>query len=300
VKPQPRCIGSVLHTDPLPAGSGWFARLQLRLVVRLAADIGQFVYPSAASHARHRRAGFPDDRSTVIAAGVDVDRFKPDFAARKRVRERLELPANAFVIGMQAPFQPEFDHITFLKAAGDIIRLNPHARILLAGRGLQRGNAPLMALVGGGTLATRVQLLGEWSDGAGLFNACDVVVSSALTDEMRMTLVMAMLCGVPCVATGIGAQGEVVGKFGIATEPGGEASLVRGISRIMEMPMDRRAFMARGARQHAFTHFNQARAVQRYQLLYLDAPAGATEPVEEPAPESGVPVDSDDIRLTAS
>ena len=87
---------------------------------------------------------------------------------------------------------------------------------MLAGHGVQKGNAPLMALVGGGTLGTRTHLLGEWSDVTSLFNACDVVCSSALNDGARMTLVMAMLCGVPCVATGMGAQGEVIGHHGVA------------------------------------------------------------------------------------
>ena len=268
---KPRCVSSLLGTEPLSVRGGLLERSMLKFVLKVAGDIGQFVFPSEVSQSRHRRAGFPESRSAVIAAGVDVERFKPDFAARKRVRDQLELPANAFVIGMQAPFQPEFDHITFFKAAGEIIRANPHARILLAGRGLQRGNAPLMALVGGGTLATRVQLLGEWSDTAGLFNACDVVVSTALTDELRLNVAMAMLCGVPCIATGVGAQGEIIGKFGIGVEPGGEASLVRGLTRIMEMPAERRAFMARGARQNALARFNLQQSIDQCYSLYRNS-----------------------------
>lgn len=273
LSPGTRVVWNMTATDPLPAKSGQWARLKLRAALKVANRPDQIIFPSEISRARHLRAGFPESRAVVIQAGVDAERYKPDFAARKRVREQLELPANAFVIGMQAPFQPEFDHITFLKAVGEIIRANPHTQILLAGRGVQRGNAPLMALVGGGTLATRVRLLGEWSDTAALFNACDVVCSTALNDEMRMTLAMAMLCGVPCVATGMGAQGEVIGSFGASVEPGGEASLVRGITRIMEMPMDRRAFLAGGARKHALANFNLARSIERYLELYQVAAA---------------------------
>ena len=108
-----------------------------------------------------------------------------------------------------------------------------------------------MALVGGGTLGTRTHLLGEWSDVASLFNACDLVCSSALNDSSRMTLVMAMLCGVPCVATGMGAQGEVIGQFGVAIEPGSPAAFVKGITRVMQLTPEKRAHMAQGARKHA-------------------------------------------------
>ncbi len=291
--PGTGCICSQIQTEALSPRAGALDRLKLKLALKLAPRLDQIVYPSEASRSRHRRAGFPVENSTVISPGVDAERFKPSLVARKRVREKLGLATNAFVIGMQAPYQPEFDHITFFKAAGEIIRANPHAQILLAGKGVQKGNAPLMALVGGGALATRVRLLGEWSDLPGLFSACDVVVSSALTDDMRMTLAMAMLCGIPCVATSVAAQGEVVGRFGISAEAGSETSLARGITRVMEMPAEHRVFMARNARDNAMNHFSQTRSIWRYQMVYLGVPDEGIAPVDDqPAPRPQVaPVD---------
>jgi glycosyltransferase involved in cell wall biosynthesis len=286
--PGVRMVCSTLQTDVLPAGATSLDRMKLKFAVKLAPRFDQVVYPSEASRSRHRRAGFPEENSTVVSPGVDADRFKPSLMARKRVREKLGLAANAFVVCMHAPFQPEFDFITFLKAAGDVIRANPHAQVLLAGKGVQKGNAPLMALVGGGALATRVRLLGEWSDLPSLFSACDVVVSSALVDDQRLTLTMAMLCGIPCVATGVAAQGEVVGRFGITAEPGNEGSLARGILRVMELPQDHRLFMARTARDHAVTNFSLARSIWGYQMAYLGA-LDAPSPVEEPATEPAAP-----------
>lgn len=289
--PHTRFVSSQIQTEVMSPKPGTLDRLKLKLALKLAPRFDQIVYPSEASRSRHRRAGFPEENSTVISPGVDPERFKPSLVARKRVREKLGLAANAFVICMQAPFQPEFDHITFFKAAGEIIRSNPHAQILLAGKGVQKGNAPLMALVGGGALATRVRLLGEWTDLPGLFSACDVVVSSALTDEQRMTLAMAMLCGVPVVATGVAAQGEVVGRFGINAEAGGEVSLARGIARVMEMPPDHRIFMARNARDNTLEHFNQTRSVWRYQMVYLGVPDAGLAPVETaPVIQAAIPV----------
>jgi hypothetical protein len=127
-----------------------------------------------------------------------------------------------------------------------------------------------MALVGGGTLGTRVQLLGEWSDLASLFNACEVVCSSALNDGSRMTLVAAMLCGVPCVATGIGAQGEVIGQYGVAIEAGSTPAFVKGIQRVLALTPEKRAAMAQGARKHALQNYVYVRSLQRYLQLYYD------------------------------
>jgi glycosyltransferase involved in cell wall biosynthesis len=265
-----KVVWTVATTTPLPRGAGMIDRQKVKYAAKAAATADRIVYASESGSAQHRRAGFPDDEYLTIPPGIDATRFKPDPAARQKIREQLHLSPESFVIGMVAPFQPEFDHATFLKAVGELIKTNPHICVVLAGHGVQKGNAPLMALVGGGTLGTRVQLLGEWSDLASLFNACDVVCSSALNDGARMSLVAAMLCGVPCVATGMGAQGEVIGHHGVAIESGSAAAFVKGIQRVLQLTPQKRAAMAQGARKHALTNYVSVKSLQRYLQLYYD------------------------------
>jgi glycosyltransferase involved in cell wall biosynthesis len=283
---QPKVVWSIAGTAPLGRDAGLIDRLKLKWMAKVADRPDRIVYTAEASALAHRRVGYPGEGYGVIAPGVDGTRFKPDGTARNKMREQLQVPPQSFLIGMVAPFQPEYDHATFLKAIGELIKTNPNLCVALAGHGIQRGNAPLMALIGGGTLAMRTQLLGELSDVAPLFNACDLVCSSAVTDSARMTLVTAMLCGVPVVATGMGSQGEVVGKFGVAVEPGSSAAFVRGITRIMQMPPDKRAFMAQGARKHALEKFMSVRTLQKYLQLYCDLAGRAAVATQEvPAPE---------------
>lgn len=267
---EPTLIWSVCETAPIAKNAGFIDRQKLKLAAKLSSGVDRIVYTSESAAAHHRRAGFPDGGHEAIGPGVDAARFKPEPAARIKVREKLEVPHEAFVIGMVAPFQPEFDHATFLKGVGELIKTNPNLYVLLAGHGVQRGNAPLMAMLGGGALGTRTQLLGEWSDLPSLFNACDLVCSSALNDASRMTLAMAMLCGVPCVATGMGAQGELIGQHGVAVEPGSPAAFIRGISKILQMPQEKRLSLAQGARKYALQNFVYVRALQKYLELYSD------------------------------
>ena len=285
---RPKLVWSVAETAPLARDAGFIDRQKLKYAARLAPKADRIVYTSEAGASQHRRAGFPDGGHAVISPGVDAVRFKPDPAARRKVREQLQLPSNAFVIGMMAPFQPEYDHATLLKAVGELMKTNPEVTVVLAGHGAQKGNAPLMALVGGGALGARTHLLGEWSDVASLFNACDVVCSSAQTDRSRMTLVMAMLCGVPCVATGMGAQGEVLGQFGVAIEPGSPSAFIKGITRVLQLAPERRTHMVQGARKHALKEFVYVRSLQSYLQLYFDLigrESLATEVVQAPAAE---------------
>lgn len=267
---KPRLVWSVAETTPLAKNAGMIDRQKLKYAAKFSSRADRIVYTSESAASQHRRVGFPDGDHAMIPPGVDATRFKPDFDARRKLREQLSLPGETFVVGMAAPFQPEFDHSTLIRAIGDLIKTNPHIAVVLAGHGVQKGNAPLMALIGGGALSTRAHLLGEWSDISALYNACDVVCSSALNDQSRMNIVMAMLCGVPCVATGMGAQGEVIGQHGVAIEPGSPAAFIKGITRVMQLTPEKRTHMAQGARKHALANYVYVRSLQKYLQLYYD------------------------------
>lgn len=299
---EPKVVWSAGETAPLPKDAGFIDNQKLKWLAKRSAKPERIVYTSEASAVLHRRAGFPDGGHVVVPPGVDPIRFKPDFAARKKVREQLGLGGEAFVIGMAAPFLPVHDHATLIKAVGELVKTNPHIALLLAGHGVQKGNGALMALVGGGTMGTRTHLLGEWSDMSSFFNACDVACSSSQTDNGRMTLVMAMLCGVPCVGTGMGGQGEVIGQFGVAVEPGSPAAFIRGITRIMQMPADKRAFMAQGARKHALNNFVPVRSMQKYLQMYFDIVgrnALAAEDVPTQEIDAAIPAPPSDMQIIA-
>jgi glycosyltransferase involved in cell wall biosynthesis len=252
-----------------PDSSHFLDRYKLKQLSKRAASAKHIVYPSKAVAAEYRRLGFPEANGSVISAGADLDRFKPDARLGQQLRTQLKLEANAFVIGMHASFVPENDFGSFIRATAELIKYNPNVYVILAGKGVQRGNSGIMAMLGGGTLATRTTLLGEWSDLSMLLNACDVFCSSALNDGSASMLAAAMLCGVPCVGTGKGLQGEVLSQHGIAIEPGSPNGMVKGITRVMEMSAEKRIFMAEGASRHVMANFSMQGAVQKYLGLYL-------------------------------
>ena len=261
----------------------WLDRYKLKLLTRQAHRPAHLVYGSTAGAAQYARLGFPESAGCVINIGADADRFKPDARQGQRLRAQLKLDASAYVIGMYAPFTDKSDYVTFIRATAELIKYQPEIHVIVAGRGVQRGNSGIMAMLGGGTLATRTSLLGDWSDLGALFNACDVVCSSALDDSGAAMLASAMLCGIPCVGTGRGLQGEVLFNHGITVESGSVTGLARGITRIMEMPADKRAYLTESARQHIINHHSTQSAVQKYLSLYLQMMHGQEAATAEQA-----------------
>src|SRR5262245_10344029 len=144
---KPKVVWSPANTAAVPRDAGFIDRQKLKYAARAATKADRVVYTSEAGATLHRRAGYPEDDYLVVPPGVDAARFKPDFDARRKVREQLHLAHDAIVVGMVAPFRPEFDHATLIKAVGELIKTNPHVSLILAGHGVHKGNAPLMALV---------------------------------------------------------------------------------------------------------------------------------------------------------
>ena len=118
-----KVVWTVGNTAPLPRGAGMIDRRKIKYAAKAAPTADRIVYASEAGAAQHRRAGFPEGEHLTIPPGIDATRFKPDPAARLKIREQLHLAPEAFVIGMVAPFQPEYDHPTFLKAVGELIKI---------------------------------------------------------------------------------------------------------------------------------------------------------------------------------
>jgi len=269
IKSAAPIIWTMPNIPPVASKAGFLDRKKVAMLKKALAINPHVVYPTTAIAAQYRRLGFSDKNFSTIGVGVDVERYKPDEKLRQKLRNELKLDNKAFLVGMHAAFTPDNDYANFIRATAELIKYNPNVYVIVAGRGVQRGNSGLMGMLGGGTLASRTALLGEWSDLSTFYNACDVACSSALHDGNAMQMAVAMLCGVPCVGTGKGAQGEVLGLHGIAVEPGSPNGMTRGVTRVMEMPAERREFVTKNARQHALANYSVQGTVEKYMSLYM-------------------------------
>ena len=83
----------------------------------------------------HRAMGYAPERLQLIPNGYEVDRFHADPAAGAALRAELNIPADAFVVGMVARTDIYKDHDTLLRAAALARQAIPKLRLLLCGKG---------------------------------------------------------------------------------------------------------------------------------------------------------------------
>lgn len=233
---------------------------------------------SAVTQEDHARLGFKPRRWEIIGNGFDTAQFAPDPAARARIRQSLQIPEPAPVIGLFARFDPMKDHETFLRAAELLAQRRPDVRFLLAGPGVTAGNERLAELIRTTCPSGRMHLLGFRHDISALTSALDVATSTSIFGEsFSNTMAEAMACGVPCVVTRVAALPSLVQDTGVVVPARDPAALVDGWEAILRLSPSERARLGQRARDRILTHFTIERMIERFETLYTELAPSDTD-----------------------
>ena len=234
-------IASALHSTGWPDGVG---RLNRMLTPWTDAFIGV-----ADSHARHLIEGerFPADKVCTIYNGVDCDLFSPGDAAATRAS--LGIAADASVVGILAALRPEKNHELFLQGAKAIREALPATQFIVVGDGPRR--ADLESLCAQLGIADAVRFLGSRSDVPALLAACDVVALTSHNEASPVSILEALSCGVPVVASNVGSVRETVvdGETGRLFAAGDTPAYVAAVIQLLQSRELRRQMGAEGRRR---------------------------------------------------
>jgi glycosyltransferase involved in cell wall biosynthesis len=197
----------------------------------------------------------------TIGNGRDATVFRPDPVARARIRGVLGTPADRMVVVavsrlVRVKGYPE------LAAA---LHAVPNAELWVVGERLasDRGD-DMRELLAGAGLGDRLHLLGYRDDVAAVLAAADIFVLPSYFESLPMSVIEAMLTGLPVVASDIdGPREQVVpGVTGLLVPPRQVAPLADALSRLAADPT-LRAAMGEAGRARAVERYDEMRVVAR-------------------------------------
>jgi sugar transferase (PEP-CTERM/EpsH1 system associated) len=215
-----------------------------------------------------RQAWIPPERMGVMYNGVDTQRFAPSSESRVAMRKELGLPAESFVVGAVGRLVPIKDHQTLLNAAALLSKNGVDVRVLLVGSGPERER---LQMVSKNTLESRVCFAGDSSRVPELLNAMDVFVLPSLNEGMSNTLLEAMACGLPTLATNVGGNPEIIENNvnGCLFTPGDTAWLADKLTLLARNP-ELIHQLGTAARNHAMESFSLGRMLDTYRSFYRE------------------------------
>lgn len=253
-----------------PRRRRWYRRLAFELADRVLSVSSQL----RSLHAE--RTGFPAERITVIPNGVDSERFQPSDAIRKRVRQELGLLPDEFCIGCVGNLSPAKDYPTALRGAEVFGGACGGWRMIAIGEGPERSGLEERVRANP-ALRGRVTFLGTSHRVPELLAAMDVYVLSSVIEGMSNSLLEAMACGLPAIATSVGGNPEVVvdGESGLLFPSGDFRQLAEHLQLLYEKADVRRG-MSQKARERVQMAFSIQSMVRHYEDVYKSLTAAAT------------------------
>lgn len=210
---------------------------------------------SVSGREAHRRLGYQPRVFSVIPNGIDTHRYRPDPAARVRIRAELGLSDDTPLVIHAGRRDPMKDHESLIRVAVAM----PNIRFIMVGSGTESLRPP-----------SNVIALGLRHDMPALYAAADVALStSAFGEAFSNVLGEAMASGIPVVTTAVGDAPYIVGETGFMVQPRDIAAMTGAIHRVVAMTTPEREQRGASCRERIQTFFSRERMIASFDDLHL-------------------------------
>jgi glycosyltransferase involved in cell wall biosynthesis len=200
-------------------------------------------------------------KSAVLArgsiCGVDTARFRPDTAARERVRHRHGIPSGAVVFLYLGRINRDKGVLDLAQAFGETGASYPYAHLLLVGPDEENLGATITRTAA--ACAGRLHRAGLTDRPQDYFAAADVFCLPSYREGFGTTIIEAAAAGVPAIGSRIyGITDAIVeGETGLLFEAGNLQQLVQSM-RTLTGDASLRRRMGENARERAARDFSSA------------------------------------------
>jgi glycosyltransferase involved in cell wall biosynthesis len=225
-----------------------------------------FVSISAGIRDDLRRLGAEEEKIWDIPNGVDTEHFRPlTRHQRAPLRRALGLP-DGWMIVFTGRLAPEKGLDTLLQAWPQVRARRPDAQLLIVGGGERLPT--LLAQAGSLAITGSVHFAGECADAAPVLQAADCFVLPSMTEGLPVSLLEAMACGLPVVATSVGGSRQLVedGVSGGLVAPGDAQALSEKLLAAADPP--RGESWGQRARRQVVAMYSLDTVAEKYAELY--------------------------------
>jgi glycosyltransferase involved in cell wall biosynthesis len=239
----------------------WLRRKAGLLMERIAGPFTDvFLTVSATEADDARRLGI-SRRAVAIGNGRNPAVFHPDPAARARGRAELGAASDAVVVVAVSRLVATKGY----RELAGAMRLVPEAELWVVGDRLESDRGEDMAvMLRAAGLGERLRLLGYRTDVAAVLAASDIFVLPSYYEGLPMSVIEAMLTGLPVVATDIRGPREQVlpGVTGLLVPPRQAVPLAGALGRLAS-DAGLRAAMGEAGRIRALELYDETKVLTR-------------------------------------
>jgi glycosyltransferase involved in cell wall biosynthesis len=214
VQNRPLIAWGVRSSDVDASQYGGRVKWTMRIEKWLARFADRVITNSQAALEEYRLNGYPYAKLSHIPNAIDVERFKPNREARKKLEAETGIQPGVRVVGLFARIHPMKDHLTFLKAAQATVIRYPNVRFICAGEDSEGYESYANRIRQNATergLDEYILWLGPRTDPETLMAACDLTTLTSDSGEgFPNSVAESLACNTPCVVTDVGDGAAIV------------------------------------------------------------------------------------------
>lgn len=167
----------------------------------------------------YKKMGYRLKEWEVIYSGTDINRFKRNENDRIAFRQKFGLSSDSIAIGICSRLDPMKGYYTFAEAANNIMRQFQNVYFFSIGYGDDSIKENCIKILGYN--ANKFIWLGKISQPEKYLSGWDIYCSTSLYGEgFSNSIIEAMSCSLPVVATKVGEAEHQVGISELVIEPG--------------------------------------------------------------------------------
>ncbi len=260
----PLCIGISHITDE-------YRRPYRRWQVNTFADKNwQFIGVSDAvkdSMLKHGK-GFTIANTHAIVNGIDAEGVEARLLTKETSRHRLNLPANATIIGAIGRLASSKGHTYLIEALANLKNKYPDAHIGIIGVGDEKLNLKAKAHAVG--LEGRVHLLGFVENAIQYVKGFDIWTMPSVREGLGLALLEGMAGRLPVIASDLPAMKPLIdGAQGLKVKPKSVEDLTKALDTYLSMSPAERLLQGENAYHYVKTHHNIIDYREKYRHFIL-------------------------------
>ena len=209
--------------------------------------------------------GVSEDLSEYLGSTIGINR-KRTASERSELRSILGLGDQDKVIGTVCRLDPVKNLEFMISCIPSIVNRIPDAKLIIVGDG--PAGCALKLLVDKLQLKGVVSFLGQKENVENILPAFDVYACSSLSEGTSMTILEAMACGLPIVASAVGGNVRLVDhRNGVLFPLGDHTSFIQGVVSILQQS-ERSLRLGAAGRAIVEADLNLSSCIRRYDALY--------------------------------
>lgn len=210
------------------------------------------------------------EKMVVVPIGIDLEQFPPVEAGQKQAaRAALGVPPGTTVFTCVGVVREIKGQDLLVAAFHHVFERHPQSKLFVVGDGEMRGE--LQELAKRLNIAEGVQFTGFVDDIMPYLRAADVYVQPSRSDASSYSIMEAMACSLPVVATRVAAFPEIVqdSATGFLVEAEDARAMAEAMSFLADSP-EQRQKMGLAGRQRVVERFRLEEMVLRTEGVYLN------------------------------